>query len=79
MLPTRPFFSGGRRHTLGEAGRLMALLTAHKAIVETGDLERRIQALDAKKWGAARTAATSPNCGRKAELLFDVVWPLVRQ
>lgn len=29
-----------------EAGRVMALLTAHKNIVETGDLERRIAALE---------------------------------
>lgn len=34
--------------TPDEAGRIMALLTAHKAIVETGDLERRITALEAK-------------------------------
>ncbi len=32
-----------------EAGRVMALLTAHKAIVETGDLEQRIAALEGKK------------------------------
>lgn len=31
-----------------EAGRVMALLTAHKAIVEAGELERRITALEAK-------------------------------
>ncbi|CAA9489866.1 MAG: hypothetical protein AVDCRST_MAG39-727 [uncultured Sphingomonadaceae bacterium] len=31
-----------------EAGRVMALLTAHKAIVEAGDLERRIAALEGK-------------------------------
>ena len=31
-----------------EAGRVMALLTAHKNIVETGDLERRIAALEVK-------------------------------
>jgi len=35
--------------TPDEAGRVMALLTAHKAIVEAGDLERRIEALEAKK------------------------------
>jgi len=34
--------------TPDEAGRVMALLTAHKAIVETGDLERRIAALERK-------------------------------
>lgn len=31
-----------------EAGRVMTLLTAHKAIVETGDLERRLAALETK-------------------------------
>jgi hypothetical protein len=35
--------------TPDEGGRLMALLTAHKAIVETGDLERRITALETKE------------------------------
>ena len=35
--------------TPDEAGRVMALLTAHKALVETGDLEARIEALEAKK------------------------------
>lgn len=34
--------------TPDEAGRVMALLTAHKALVETGDLERRIEALETK-------------------------------
>lgn len=34
--------------TPDEAGRVMALLTAHKAIVEAGDLERRIAALEAR-------------------------------
>ena len=34
--------------TPDEAGRVMALLTAHKAIVEAGDLEHRIAALEAK-------------------------------
>lgn len=34
--------------TPDEAGRIMALLTAHKAIVETGDLEARIAALEQK-------------------------------
>ncbi len=32
-----------------EAGRVMALLTAHKALVEAGDLEARITALEAKR------------------------------
>ncbi len=35
--------------TPDEGGRVMALLTAHKAIVEVGDLERRITALEEKK------------------------------
>jgi hypothetical protein len=35
--------------TPDEPRRVMALLTAHKALVETGDLERRIEALEAKK------------------------------
>lgn len=34
--------------TPDEGGRVMALLTAHKAIVEAGDLEQRIAALEAK-------------------------------
>lgn len=34
--------------TPDEGGRVMALLTAHKAIVEAGDLERRITALETK-------------------------------
>lgn len=34
--------------TPDEGGRVMALLTAHKAIVEAGDLERRIAALETK-------------------------------
>lgn len=34
--------------TPDEAGRVMALLTAHKAIVEAGDLEARITALEEK-------------------------------
>lgn len=33
--------------TPDEAGRIMALLTAHKNIVESGDLEQRIAALEA--------------------------------
>ena len=32
--------------TPDEAGRLMALLSAHRAIVEVGDLERRVAALE---------------------------------
>lgn len=35
--------------TPDEAGRVMALLTAHRALVEAGDLEARIAALEAKK------------------------------
>lgn len=35
--------------TPDEAGRVMALLAAHKALVEAGDLEARITALEAKK------------------------------
>ena len=35
--------------TPDEAGRVMALLTSHRALVETGDLERRIEALEAKR------------------------------
>ena len=35
--------------TPDEAGRVMALLTAHKALVETADLEQRIEALEAKR------------------------------
>ncbi len=38
--------------TPGEAGPVMALLVSHKAIVEAGDLERRITALEEK--GAKR-------------------------
>lgn len=34
--------------TPDEAGRVMALLTAHRALVETGDLEARIEALEGK-------------------------------
>jgi len=32
-----------------EAGRVMTLLTAHKALVETCDLERRIEVLEGKQ------------------------------
>lgn len=39
----------GGEVTPDEAGRVMALLTAHKALVEAGDLERRILALEEKK------------------------------
>ncbi|MEO6151657.1 MAG: hypothetical protein ABIT09_07735 [Croceibacterium sp.] len=35
--------------TPDEAGRVMALLTAHRALVEVGDLEARIAALEVKK------------------------------
>jgi hypothetical protein len=35
--------------TPDEAGRVMALLTAHKGLVEAGDLEARIAALEAKR------------------------------
>jgi len=35
--------------TPDEAGRVMVLLTAHKAIVETGDLETRVAALEKTK------------------------------
>ena len=35
--------------TPGEAGAVMALLTAHKSIIEAGDRENRITALEAKK------------------------------
>jgi hypothetical protein len=38
--------------TPDEAGRVMALLSAHRLIVETGDLEGRLAALEAK--GATR-------------------------
>ena len=34
--------------TPDEAGRVMALLTGHRAILETGDLEKRIAALESK-------------------------------
>jgi tellurite resistance protein len=39
----------GGEVTPDEGGRVMALLTAHRALVETGDLEARIAALEAKK------------------------------
>ncbi len=35
--------------TPDEAGRVMALLTAHRSLVETGDHEKRIEALEAKR------------------------------
>jgi len=35
--------------TPDEAGRLMALLSAHKTIIEAGDLERRIAALEEER------------------------------
>lgn len=34
--------------TPDEAGRIMALLVAHKSLVEAGDLEKRIQTLEGK-------------------------------
>ncbi len=40
---------GAGEVTPDEAGRVMALLTAHKAIVEAGDLEMRISALEEKE------------------------------
>lgn len=36
--------------TPDEAGRVMALLTAHRGIIETGDLEKRIAALEGRKF-----------------------------
>ena len=39
----------GGEVTPDEAGRVMALLTAHKVLVEAGDLEARITALETKK------------------------------
>lgn len=39
----------GGEVTPDEAGRVMALLTAHKSLVEAGDLEARIVALEAKR------------------------------
>lgn len=35
--------------TPDEGGRMMALLTAHRSIIEVGDLERRIAALETTK------------------------------
>ena len=35
--------------TPDEAGRVMALLSAHRSLVETGDHEKRIEALEAKR------------------------------
>ena len=35
--------------TPDEAGRVMALLTAHRSLVETGDHEKRIEALEAMR------------------------------
>lgn len=40
---------GAGEVTPDEAGRVMALLTAHKTIVEAGDLEKRISALEDKE------------------------------
>jgi hypothetical protein len=39
----------GGEVTPDEAGRVMALLTAHRSLVETGDLEKRIEALESKR------------------------------
>lgn len=39
----------GGEVTPDEAGRVMALLTAHKALIETCDLETRIAALEARR------------------------------
>lgn len=39
----------GGEVTPDEAGRVMALLTAHKVLVETGDMEARLMALEAKQ------------------------------
>ena len=39
----------GGEVTPDEAGRVMALLTAHKALVERGDLEARISALEDRR------------------------------
>jgi hypothetical protein len=39
---------GAGEITPDEAGRVMALLTAHKSIVEAGDLESRIAALEGR-------------------------------
>lgn len=39
----------GGEVTPDEAGRVMALLTAHKALVESGDLEARISALEDRR------------------------------
>lgn len=35
--------------TPDEGSRIMALLTSHKVLVETGEFERRLEALEAKK------------------------------
>lgn len=35
--------------TPDEAARIMALLTSHKVLVETGEFERRLEALEGKK------------------------------
>jgi len=39
----------GGEITPEEAGRMMTLLTAHRSIIEVGDLERRISALEERK------------------------------
>ena len=40
---------GAGEITPDEAGRVMTLLTAHRAIIEVGELERRLAALEAAK------------------------------
>jgi hypothetical protein len=42
--------------TPDEAGRVMALLTAHRAIIETTELAARITALEASRTSARRTS-----------------------
>ena len=39
----------GGEVTPDEAARIMSLLTSHKVLVETGEFERRLEALEAKK------------------------------
>ena len=39
----------GGEVTPDEGSRIMALLTSHKVLVESGDFERRLEALEAKK------------------------------
>ena len=44
--------------TPDEAGRVMALLTAHKTLVEAGDIEARLRALEDKDDSGARPSAS---------------------